>query len=732
MKKLLVALLLSISLQASAAITFFATSSTPADNISPGQFNTPTVTWTPPGSMTTGDLVVIKTYWVGGGCNGVATITVGTTGGQTWNSETMFVDVPNFVCTRTFWTRYNGTWAANPTFVPSSTGQFSDFGIIGDVFRPTTGTNTWAIDVAQATNSYAAPGGSFDVSITGQTSIAASTVTSAYWLAYGSLVQWSTLTGSGWAYGSQQVRNNNGNAFTSQSSAYKIQTSAGATGSPSNRMSSNRAGFTSIVTFKEVSSASTFSVSPSITARTGTTQTVGFTLTSSGNVWAVGCPIGSTAPTSAQIKAGQCTGSVTAPASGSQTGVTASTIVLTYGTPLLAYDVYVIGNYSATDTSIVSLTASAMGAAAGYAVPQPLVSVCTINTCPVKIYNDNEPVDLVMGDWFSCNSATSPDGFAITWSADGNFSYAGTAARESFICKYQDVSINAMAAGSPATFIVNNSVPVCVGPFPQRQLLKQGVTIAPTSLISNCTDPDGEVLSAAITTGTINTGLSMDGLGVATGTPSVENEAGNPLTITVTDTASATAQSTLAIGVANTLTVPACTGLTTAICTGLIQANGWLSATTSYQYSTTIAPGLVISTNPVAATEVQPFTSVTMLVSLGQVTPSPAQSGYTFAIDPDTGGNFYGVSIKRNSTAPNCAQIQAHTDGSGNPALGFGSAVSLIGEQVTLTISGITVPKTDVYLVGKSPEGVCAAVIPFIGLLKSPGTNRQYIQVDVP
>jgi hypothetical protein len=69
---------------------------------------------TPPASMQLGDLyVIVATY------RGTATLSLAATGGQTWTSEANAQ--ANGQTVRVFWTRFNGTWAGNPT-VTNTTG----------------------------------------------------------------------------------------------------------------------------------------------------------------------------------------------------------------------------------------------------------------------------------------------------------------------------------------------------------------------------------------------------------------------------------------------------------------------------------------------------------------------------------------------------------------------------------------------------------------------------------
>lgn len=251
-------LALALTLPCDGAITYFDSASNPADNGA----NTGTVcssdvcpAVTPPASMATGDLVILyaSTRDISG-----QSYAMEQTSGQTWNTITACASTSNAVSSGIFWARFNGTWGSDPSIrVVSGTGAWS---IIMHVFRPTTGTNTWAVDQVISCNNYAAPTCSPNctITITGQNTTQADTVTLGIW-ATSDDNSWDTLTGSGWTVtGTAQYRNTSGNDL-SASFAHKIQTSAAATGSPTKDQTVNGpdGGFTAIFSFYESGAPST-------------------------------------------------------------------------------------------------------------------------------------------------------------------------------------------------------------------------------------------------------------------------------------------------------------------------------------------------------------------------------------------------------------------------------------------------------------------------------------------
>lgn len=209
----------------------------------------------PPGGMVAGDLVYVFMHHR----NSSGTpITNSDAGGQTWNALTQQV-IASGAGARAFWCRFNGTWSSNPAFTVG-TPSGAALTVILTVFRPTTGTNTWAVDVVQDSADLGVPSTPFDMTAPGQTTIANNTVTLAV-LASNDDNTWAIQSG-GWSNpgGIAQWRNTQGSDI-SQSIAYKIQTVAGGTGTLTNRQLTNGgdAGRYFVTTFKEQTTGVTVS-----------------------------------------------------------------------------------------------------------------------------------------------------------------------------------------------------------------------------------------------------------------------------------------------------------------------------------------------------------------------------------------------------------------------------------------------------------------------------------------
>jgi hypothetical protein len=226
------------------SIDYFGYANTPRDN----QTNTanPTAV-TPPGGMQAGDLVLMTaasrtadTY--------TETLAISNAGGQIWNSETQ--QNQNNCKIRLFWCRFNGTWSANPSV---SFGNNSPHIVVMHVFRPSNTTSVWQVDVAQVSGNYPTPPApNRTVTIPGITTVTDGALVFAYWASQDNNT-WGNLT-AGWTTpGLAQYRNSSGND-QSETHAYKVMTTAGASGDVSKNQTgggSDRGAYL-IIAFKAV------------------------------------------------------------------------------------------------------------------------------------------------------------------------------------------------------------------------------------------------------------------------------------------------------------------------------------------------------------------------------------------------------------------------------------------------------------------------------------------------
>jgi hypothetical protein len=229
------------------SITYLGYANTPRDN----QTNTANPTavdptpLTPNVAMQAGDLVLMTAV----SRDSSATIDILETGGQTWTSE---VQQDQTNCRiRLFWCRFNGTWTANPSVYFGRNNRNPHI-VVMHVFRPSNTSSVWQVDVPQVPGNYPAPGGAHTVTIPGITTITDGALIFAYWASQDNNT-WENLT-AGWTTpGLDQYRNSSGND-QSETHAYRVMATAGATGNVSKDQTSGGSdrGAYLIIAFKAV------------------------------------------------------------------------------------------------------------------------------------------------------------------------------------------------------------------------------------------------------------------------------------------------------------------------------------------------------------------------------------------------------------------------------------------------------------------------------------------------
>jgi len=199
------------------SIAYFGYANTPPDN----QTNTanPTAV-TPPAGMLAGDLVLMTAV----SRDSSATLNISNAGGQSWTAENQENQTNCRI--RLFWCRFSGTWSANPSV---SFGTNNPHIVVMNVFRPSNASSVWQVDVPQVSGNYAAPPApNRTVTIPGITTNTDGALVFAYWGSQDNNT-WGNLT-TGWTNpGLAQYRNSSGND-QSETFAYRIMATAGATG----------------------------------------------------------------------------------------------------------------------------------------------------------------------------------------------------------------------------------------------------------------------------------------------------------------------------------------------------------------------------------------------------------------------------------------------------------------------------------------------------------------------
>ncbi|MBL7739096.1 MAG: T9SS type A sorting domain-containing protein [Chitinophagaceae bacterium] len=190
--------------------TFVGESGNPADNAA---YIAATVTVTPPGGLQAGDLVVIYAHHRANS----GTLSITTTGGQTWTSEAQHTLTTNQRI-RIFWCQFNGTWTANPV-VGGGNGT-SSLTAVMYVYRPSYSGNRW-VKFSGPNNANVAA--STVISVPGiNTTGVNNNVTMAFW-GNTNANTWGTLVGAGWSKtGLGNQYRNTGTGNQSHTAAYRI------------------------------------------------------------------------------------------------------------------------------------------------------------------------------------------------------------------------------------------------------------------------------------------------------------------------------------------------------------------------------------------------------------------------------------------------------------------------------------------------------------------------------
>jgi hypothetical protein len=224
------------------AIAFYGEASRPTDN---GTYTTSPAVVTPPANMQAGDLVVLTACMA----TTSGTAAISQAGGQSWTSLTQRNATRNRA--RNFWCVFNGTWSASPS-VTLSAGANNIVRML--VFRPHGGTlSTWAVDVAESSATYAAPTTPFTVTIPQVSTNYNGSLVIAIWTSADDN-GWGSLAGGWDTFTQYQVRNTSGTYDQSITGAWKIQETAGVTGSVSMNQAllGGDAGTRSIMAFREI------------------------------------------------------------------------------------------------------------------------------------------------------------------------------------------------------------------------------------------------------------------------------------------------------------------------------------------------------------------------------------------------------------------------------------------------------------------------------------------------
>lgn len=361
---------------------------------------------------------------------------------------------------------------------------------------------------------------------------------------------------------------------------------------------------------------------PSMTSQTSSAYTVGFTANTACTIYGVAVIAGSTAPSIAQVKAGQNASGGTAKASNNKSVSGADTLVLTPSdSPAFpVYDLYFVLSNVAGDSSRQSLSSEFLDPPAGN-------SFTTLTS--VDITSPFYGTGAAAGDTVVYDNTTDPDLYDVTCAVDGTVSYTsgGDDSRQLITVNVYDYSAGTYIGAGVLVFNNLPPDPVESEAFPLPLLFQKNVAIDSILLLNFAPDPEGDVVAATALT-SLPPGLSITS-SVLSGTPTTYGTTTSQ--IQWEDSYGATYVDSVTITIGDI--VPDVVGSDQASAITTIESTAGMVVDLTSEYDVNVTAGRVISQTPTAGTLVVPGTSVSLVVSLGKL-PGTIKSNM---IDTGTG-----------------------------------------------------------------------------------------------
>lgn len=353
-----------------------------------------------------------------------------------------------------------------------------------------------------------------------------------------------------------------------------------------------------------------FTVSPTVTANTSNSYTLGYTANAASTFYVAAVPAGASAPSAAQIKAGTG-GGIVAAANEAVTGADTTVISLASVSPLFPkYKLCALLNNAGGDSSIVSLDNEFLDPPAG---KQFQVFDVPLSGTAVESLVNASPA-IADGDIWVVDTVTSPGGYAITLTDDGDFDVdvEGDTARQDFDHDVYDDSLRAYYGS--ATIYIGNHVPFIIGDPTEVAIYAFDLNSAidPIDLTVHADDDDGDVLAVDNIDALPGSLAITDG--VLEGTSGVVQDIFH-VNHSWTDVAGDSAEAIITYIVGDVV-VPNVVGLTEA--GGLTAiADAYLLGQVTSRVDDSSDPGTILAQDPAADEEVPPNTQIALTVSDG-------------------------------------------------------------------------------------------------------------------
>lgn len=358
---------------------------------------------------------------------------------------------------------------------------------------------------------------------------------------------------------------------------------------------------------------------PVVSAQSDTAYTIAKDLDGAGSTYAVACAKDSTAPTYAQVAAGNCTGDEAAIAAASGDG-TSATLALGSGLTRPIHDIYVVGTYGSQQSAVTTLADEMLDAPAGYQYDM-LESISA--TSPCQELNDI-PISptIAAADVTKWSTTTSPSGYAFTAGTDCETQYTDpSGSRQTATIAVYDTSAGDWMSGGPTTIYFNNTAPTCTisnCEYNTGDSLINGVAMDSVAMANWFSDADtGDSLTITYS-GDLPTSTSIDGSGNWTGTPScASGDTAGAFATTATDEAGDTETVDVTWTCYDQVAVPDCAGETLTACLALMGDEN-LDVVATFRCDASADALDVLSQTPENPTVVDPFSTVALTVSSGR------------------------------------------------------------------------------------------------------------------
>jgi hypothetical protein len=278
------------------------------------------------------------------------------------------------------------------------------------------------------------------------------------------------------------------------------------------------------ITITAAASAPAFSTPISVLSQTTSQYVIQGATSASATVRFVVCLPGSTAPTVAQVKAGDCTGDVDALAAASDTWNGADSVVLGGSLDLPKGDIYGVATNGGGDSNRSALLSEWLDAPAGYQFTQ--IASIAANSWIADVNTAGASPAIAVGDIIKIVLLSDPTLCPVTQEADGNAILGSeavpcTIARQKLLYGIWDLSTGTWMTPNPANLWLNATPPIGPPPNALRFYFQLGQVVN-QSLVGVCDSPHGDALTYESVSG-MPGGIAIVGTAI-TGTTS---EAGN-------------------------------------------------------------------------------------------------------------------------------------------------------------------------------------------------------------